>query len=115
MSTYRDLAQGAGQVYVIDEKDEIFAYDTNTANITWTQRGLRLRRLTSPVTYGNYLVVADGEGYLHVMAQSDGRFVARIKLDGGGFRSPLVATNDALLALGNSGRLFALDIVRERI
>jgi outer membrane protein assembly factor BamB len=67
------------------------------------------------VTYGNYLVVADGEGYLHVMAQSDGRFVARIKLDGGGFRSPLVATDDALLALGNSGRLFALDIVRERI
>jgi len=114
MSTYRDLAQGAGQVYVIDEHDEIHAYDINTANVTWTQRSLRMRRLTSPLTYGNYLVVADGEGYLHVMAQSDGRFVARIKLGGGGFRSPLVATDDAVLALGNSGKLFVLDIVRER-
>ncbi len=114
MSTYRDLAQGAGQVYVIDEKDEIYAYDADTANVTWTQRALRMRRLTSPVTFGNYLVVADGEGYLHVMAQSDGRFVARTKLGGGGFRSPLVVTDDALLALGNNGRLFVLDIVRER-
>ncbi|MEJ2131126.1 MAG: outer membrane protein assembly factor BamB, partial [Gammaproteobacteria bacterium] len=103
VSTYRDLAQGYGQVYVVNEWDEILAYDVNTSNINWTQRGLRLRRLTSPATYGNYLVVADREGYLHALAQSDGRFVARIKLGAGGFRSDLVAADDVLLALGNKG------------
>lgn len=114
VSTYRDLAQGYGQVYVVNESDEILAYDMNSSDLAWTQSGLRLRRLTSPVTFGNYLVVADGEGYLHVLAQSDGRFIARIKLGAGGFRSRIVAFDDGLLALGNSGRLFSLDIVRKR-
>lgn len=113
VSTYRDLAQGYGHVYVVNESDEILAYDMDSANIVWTQSALKFRRLTSPVAFGNYLAVADAEGYLHVLAQSDGRFVARINLGGGGFRSSLVVTGSKILALGNSGRLFALDVVRE--
>ena len=53
----------------------------------------------------------DDEGYLHILAQSDGRFLGRRKLDGKGIRSGMaVAEGRVLYVLGNSGSLRALEI-----
>ena len=55
--------------------------------------------------------VGDDEGYLHVLAQSDGRFLARRKLDGKGIRSGMaVADGRTLYVLTNSGALHALEM-----
>ena len=59
---------------------------------------------------GSYLAFTDFEGYLHLMAQSDGRFVGRRKIDGSGVRSGIVAEGGRLYAMGNKGGLFVLDI-----
>ena len=68
------------------------------------------RDITAPVTMGSYLAFTDFEGYLHLMAQSDGRFVGRRKIDGSGVRSGIVAEGGRLYAMGNKGGLFVLDI-----
>ena len=49
-------------------------------------------------------------GYLHLVAQSDGRFVGRRKIDGSGVRSGVVAEDGRLYAMGNKGGLFVLEI-----
>lgn len=109
-SSYLDLAEGYTQLYMIDVDDELVAFDERTAEEAWRQDGLFRRRLSSPVAFSNYLVVADGEGYVHVLAQSDGRFLGRRKVDGDGVRSPLRVVDQLIYVLGNSGKLQALTV-----
>ncbi len=110
-SSFLNLAEGYGQIYVVSEDDTVAAVDMQTAEVIWQQDGLARRKLTSPIAFSNYVAVGDADGYLHILAQSDGRFVGRRKLDGDGLRSAMtVADGQQLLVLGNSGSLQALEI-----
>ena len=111
-SSFVDLAEGYGQVYVVSDDDILRAIDQTDATVVWEQPALRNRRLTSPLAFGNYVLVGDDEGYLHVIAQSDGRFVARRKIDGGGLRSGMIVADGTVYVLSNEGRLDALEIRR---
>ena len=62
------------------------------------------------MTASSYIVVGDFEGYLHVIAQSDGRFVGRRKVDGNGLYSPAVVDGNRIYVMGTSGSLSAYDI-----
>lgn len=110
-SSHLDLAEGYGQIYVVGSDDVVTAVGQTTAAVVWEQDGLKNRKLTSPIAFGNYLLVGDSEGYLHVLAQSDGRFVARRKL-GAGLRSPMVEADGVVFVLTNGGQLEALRISR---
>jgi outer membrane protein assembly factor BamB len=110
-SSFLDLAEGYGNVYVIDDRDVIAAVDSSSSETAWSQEALWRRKLTSPVAFSNYVVVGDDDGYLHVLAQSDGRFVGRRKLDGDGLRSEMViAEGRTIYVLTNGGSLQALEI-----
>jgi len=56
------------------------------------------------------VLVADDDGHLHVLSQSDGSFVGRRKVDGDGVRSPIVVADGVIYVMGNSGSLQALQI-----
>lgn len=107
-STSVDLAAGRGHIYVVDDKDIVTALDQRLGSVAWEQRGLFRRKLSPPVAVADYVVVGDDEGYVHVLAQSDGRFLARRKIDGKGIRSGMVYADDMLYVLGNNGKLAAL-------
>ena len=109
-STYVDLAEGYGNVYVVDDKSVITAIDERTSSVAWEQRGLFKRGLTGAATVGNYLVVGDSDGFLHVLAQSDGRLVGRRKIDGSGIRSRPIVADDIVYCMGNGGKFAALQI-----
>ncbi len=110
IASHRDIAGGYNHIYVINDDDEVVAIDKRTADEVWRQEGLFRRNLSSPVAFNNYVVVADEEGYVHVLAQSDGRFVGRTRVDGDGVRSRPAVADGLLYVLGNSGRLAALNI-----
>ena len=111
-SSFLDMAEGYGQVYVVQADDTVRAVDQLDAGVVWEQVGLRHRRLSPPLAYGNYVLVGDDDGYLHVLAQSDGRFLGRRKLDGDGLRSRMVVVDDTVYLLSNGGQLNALAIRR---
>ena len=110
ISTFNDLAEGYGQVYVVDDEDVISAIDKQTGEVAWQQASFKRRKLSAPIAFSNYLVVGDDEGYLHVLAQRDGRIMGRRKLDGDGLRSGMQYADSTLFVLGNSGSLFALNL-----
>ena len=110
--SHLDLGEGYGNIYVITDDDRILAVDQRNARIVWEQDGLRNRELSSPLTYGNFLVVGDTFGYVHVLALSDGRFMARKKLSSQGIRSSLVQATGIVFIYTNSGGLYALEIRR---
>jgi outer membrane protein assembly factor BamB len=110
LSSYLDLDEGYGHLYVVTDQDAIVAIDRQTAEEVWRQNALYRRKLSSPVVFSNYVAVTDDDGYLHILAQSDGRLLGRRKLDGKGVRSRMLYADGTLYALGNSGGLHALEI-----
>lgn len=110
-SSHLDLAEGYGHVYLVSDADIVRAIGQSSAAVAWEQEGLRNRDLTSPLAFGNYLLVGDAQGYLHVLAQSDGRFLGRRKI-GSGLRTQPVEADGTVYALTDDGRLHALGIER---
>ena len=110
LSSYLDLAEGYGQIYVVDDEDVVSAIDRQSADIAWQNDALKRRKLSPPLAFSNYVVVGDEEGHLHVLAQSDGRMMGRRKVDGDGLRSRAISSDGTMYVLGNSGRLSAFEI-----
>lgn len=81
-STTQSLAEGLGNVYVVDAASSIISVDQETGKVVWKQSDFAWRGLSNPVVVGNYLVVGDSSGYLHIMAQSDGRLLGRSSVRG---------------------------------
>ena len=109
-STVSGVGTGFGNVYLASSDSQISAYNADNGREVWRVDALLHRDITAPVAMGSYLAFTDFEGYLHLMAQSDGRFVGRRKIDGSGVRSGVVAEGGRLYAMGNKGSLFVLDI-----
>ncbi|WP_240776178.1 outer membrane protein assembly factor BamB [Nitrincola alkalilacustris] len=108
MSSYRSLASGFGNLYVAEANDFVQAVDAGSSASVWRQTNLENRQLTSPGVLGRTVVVGDYEGYLHFMSQTDGRFMARYRVDSSGLRGDMLVVDDTLYVLSNAGRLMAL-------
>lgn len=108
-STYRGLASGNNTIYLSADNDVVHAVDAESAAEIWRQDLLLNRAVTSPIVLSEQVVIGDEQGYLHFLAQEDGRFVARYKV-GGGLVGDLLVKNKVLYALSNNGRLTALSI-----
>lgn len=80
-SSNSGLAMDERNLYVTDDKDAVTAYDKASGRAGWRQDKLARRQVTAPLALGAWVVVADGEGYVHVLSADDGSFVARAKVD----------------------------------
>ena len=109
-SSHQAIAVGAAALFAVGKEDHVFALDKQTDATTWDIDALKNRGLTSPSVVGDYVVVGDVDGYLHVLAQNDGRVVGRTKIDGDGLRSDFVVDDDVLYGLSNGGELFAVKV-----
>lgn len=107
--SFHSLAEGYGLVFIVTDNDEIVAVDQAGAADIWRQDGLLRRRLTDPLAFGNYVIVGDGEGWIHAVAQSDGRFLGRRKI-GDPIRSSLVHEDNDIYLLTDKGSLELLRI-----
>jgi outer membrane protein assembly factor BamB len=109
-STFHGLALGLGNIYWVDSFSHVYAIQNNTERTVWENDDLRLRRITAPTTFNNFIAVADFEGYLHILSQIDGHFVTRTRVDRDGVRAPIVADGRSIYVYGNSGRLSAYSL-----
>lgn len=110
MSSFHGADEALGNLYISAANDYVHAIDQSNSEEAWVQKSLERRALTAPTTFANYLAVADGEGYLHLIAQSNGQFVGRKKIDGDGVRTKLLTKGNLLYVYGNSGKLVALRV-----
>jgi outer membrane protein assembly factor BamB len=80
-SSNSGLAMDERNVYVTDDKDAVTAYDKTSGRASWRQDKLARRQVTAPLALGAWVVVADGEGVVHVLSAEDGSFAARARVD----------------------------------
>jgi outer membrane protein assembly factor BamB len=111
-SSYTGVALGYTHVYVTSEDGKVVAYKETSPDKVWTSDLLKFRRLSTPVTFQETVVVADFEGYLHFLSQIDGSMMAREKIDSDGEMGYMVAVDDMLYVYSHSGELYAFRIKR---
>lgn len=109
-SSYHGLTQGFGNLYYSDDKGHLVAVRDGSEDLVWENDDLEFRETSAPTVVGNYVAVADFEGYVHLISQIDGRIVGRTQIDGDGVRANMKTQDGKLYVYGNSGRLVAMTI-----
>ncbi len=117
-STYSGVTIDSKSLYSSDERSHIWSLDRFSGATLWKQEKLQARNITRPVLFGDYLVVGDVEGYLHVLSKFDGRFIARIAVgedseafvNEHGILVPPVVTDDAIIVTTRSGMLYSYSL-----
>jgi len=74
-------------VYITDDADAVHGLDASSGTGVWKQDALKRRAVSRPLAVGDYVAVADVEGYVHLLNRETGAFVARVRADS----SPIVA------------------------
>lgn len=93
-SSFVSLAASGNAVYGVNDKSQVWAFDKATGTDMWKNDALKYRWLTGPAVQGNYVVVADAEGYVHWLQTGDGALAARERLSKKAIRAqPLVVGN----------------------
>jgi len=108
--SFHALAHNVDHLFVVRDDNEIVAIHRQSGDELWRQPMLQSLTLTDPLVHGDYLVVGDNKGFIHVLAQDDGRLVGSRRL-GKSFQTPLVqAGDDVFYALDDAGKLQAVSI-----
>lgn len=97
-------------IYISDANGSIIALDKASGNTLWKNEQLLMRDTTMPYVMGDFVVAGDYEGYLHGLSDDDGRFVARIRLDGSAIQTAPLPMDDGLLVQTRGGGLYSLSI-----
>ena len=111
LSSYNDMAYDADNLYVRDEEGDVLALDRGTGSALWKQDKLHNRAWSAPVSYGNYLVVADVEGYVHWLARGDGHLAGRYHISDQHIVGAPLAVDDLLYLVAEDG---SITVVRAR-
>jgi len=107
VSTARDLARDAKNLYVVDDSSAVQALDKASGASVWKQDKLQWRRLTAPVVYAGAVVVGDFQGYLHVLSAANGEIIGRMATDGTAINA-LVPSKSGLLVQTAGGSLISV-------
>ncbi|MEP6483272.1 MAG: outer membrane protein assembly factor BamB [Rudaea sp.] len=80
LSSYTGVGLAPTQLFVADTDSVVSSLDLRTGASNWKQEGLKYRWLSNPTAIGDYLVVGDLDGFVHVLSGSDGKIAARDRL-----------------------------------
>ncbi len=109
-SSAGDLAVDERNVYYTEDDGVVVALDKSTGASVWRQDKLLYRRVSAPEVVGDWIVVGDFEGYLHVLSHEDGSFAARLSTDGDPIVVAPVEVNGRTLVQTRSGGLYMIDL-----
>jgi len=110
---FKDISSASGvtvdriNLTLSDKDGNVWLLDRRNGAESWKNNQLLRRDLTRPVIYGSFVVVGDGQGYLHWINISDGQFAAREKVGGKGFSGPPLVVGNTLYVMTRKGELTA--------
>ena len=112
----RDISSAAGlaldgrYLFVTDEKGIVQALDRYSGSSLWKQDKLVNRRVSAPIVRRGNVLVADGQGYVHVLAREDGSFVGRLKTDGSPVTTPVLPLASGFVVQTSGGEINAFEV-----
>jgi outer membrane protein assembly factor BamB len=108
LSSYRGVEVDDDQVYVSTSLGELVALKRRTGAEVWRDGSLKHRSLSAPAVVGDYVVVADLDGYVHWFDRATGVIAGRTKVGGGRVTNAPLVVNDTLYVLNDDGDVTAM-------
>lgn len=68
-------------VFITDAGDAVHGLDAFSGSSVWKQDAMTRRGVSRPLVTGDFVVVGDGAGYVHLLDRDSGRFAARARAD----------------------------------
>ncbi len=108
MSSFAGIALSDNALYAAAADSHLYAFNAVSGKVTWQQNALYARTITGPAVCGNYVVVGDAEGWLHVLNRENGQFAARVQAGSasGIYAAPIV-NGRTIYTYANNGELSA--------
>jgi outer membrane protein assembly factor BamB len=107
MSSSAGIAVDNRYVYVSEDIGAVSALARSGGTSLWRQNKLEYRDLSAPLALGEYIVVGDVEGYVHILAADTGAFVGREQTDGTAIAATPVRIENGFLVQTTGGGLYA--------
>lgn len=108
ISSHSGMALDWRYLYVTDVNSDIWQLDLRNGASLWKQKELHRRELTAPVVYQDFVVVADYDGYVHWLSDTDGRQLGRVRVTDGPISARPVVIDDVVYVYAENGTLAAL-------
>ena len=111
ISSYSGIAFDHDKIFVSHALGSLYSLDYYTGRTFWRQGDLLNRRLTTPLAMNGVVAVGDLEGYIHILNEENGKFVARIKIDSKAVMSLIPGVQPSqLIAATRGGGLYAVSV-----
>jgi outer membrane protein assembly factor BamB len=108
LSSYRGVEVDDDQLYVSTSEGDLVALKRRSGVEAWRNESLKRRSLSAPVVVGDYVVVADLEGYVHWFDRATGNIAGRIKTGGDRVTNAPLSVDGNLYVITDQGDLVAL-------
>jgi outer membrane protein assembly factor BamB len=108
VSSYRGVDVDDEQMYVSGSKGELIALKRRTGVDVWRdETSVKFRSLSAPAVIGDYVVVADLDGYVHWFDRVTGTPAGRAKTGGDRVTNAPLAVGDLVYVISDKGDISA--------
>jgi outer membrane protein assembly factor BamB len=108
ISSYRSADVDDTQMYVSTSGGDLVALTRRTGTEVWRNESLKNRGLSAPAVVGDYVAVADLEGYVHLFDRATGTPAGRAKTSGDRINNAPLAVDGVLYVISDKGQVSAL-------
>ncbi|SDI60962.1 Beta-barrel assembly machine subunit BamB [Ferrimonas sediminum] len=109
-SSYSPMDLQGNALFLTDSSGTVYSVNRQNGLETWANSSLTGRMVTGPAVAGEYLVVGDFEGYLHIMDRASGTLVGRLQIDGSGLYTQPLVVDDKIYLQTRDGRIAVVTI-----
>ncbi len=111
ISSYTGIGIDGARIYLSHTGGAVYSLAIESGKTYWRQGDLLNRKLTTPLGMGDFVIVGDLEGYVHILDKETGAFLGRIQLDDEPVMRRLVEFETGkFLAQTRNGGLYAIAI-----
>lgn len=107
ISSWQGVAARRTQLFLTDASGNVWAFDRRNGSSLWKQDLLLNRNLSTPAVLGDYVLVGDFDGYLHVLDGENGNLLARTHAGDGAVDVAPRVVGDRVYVLTREGDLSA--------
>src|SRR6185369_6313789 len=108
VSSYRGVDVDDDQMYIATSLGEVVALKKTSGAEVWRDNSLKNRGLSAPAVVGDYVAVADLDGYVHFFDRATGVIAGRVKTSGDRVTNAPLAVDGILYVISDKGDLTAL-------
>ena len=108
--SFTDFTIEGDFAYVALTGGEITKISLINGKVMWKNDNLVGRRFAKPVNLSSKLLLADEDGYLHILNKRNGKYLSRTKIANEGIESKMTIASNKLFAISNKGTFLSLNM-----